>query len=178
MSQAEHGIDSQVILVTTDEELISKVEEEIEKQLLALPRKEMTEKTLINSKIILANSIDEGMKIINAYAPEHLILEVKDYHQVANQVINAGSVFLGSYTPESAGDYASGTNHTLPTNGHARAYSGVSLDSFVRKTTFQEITPKGLINLGPTVEVLAKNELLDAHKNAVSIRLKTIQEKR
>ena len=178
LSQAEHGIDSQVILVTTDEELISKVEEEIEKQLLALPRKEMTEKTLINSKIILANSIDEGMKIINAYAPEHLILEVKDYHQVANQVINAGSVFLGSYTPESAGDYASGTNHTLPTNGHARAYSGVSLDSFVRKTTFQEITPKGLINLGPTVEVLAKNELLDAHKNAVSIRLKTIQEKR
>lgn len=178
LSQAEHGIDSQVIFVTTDEELISKVEEEIEKQLLALPRKEMTEKTLINSKIILANSIDEGMQIINAYAPEHLILEVKDYHQVANQVINAGSVFLGSYTPESAGDYASGTNHTLPTNGHARAYSGVSLDSFVRKTTFQEITPSGLTLLGPVVEILAQNEILDAHKNAVSIRLKTIQEKK
>ena len=178
LSQAEHGIDSQVILVTTDEELISKVEEEIEKQLLALPRKEMTKKTLINSKIILANSIDEGMQIINAYAPEHLILEVKDYHQVANQVINSGSVFLGSYTPESAGDYASGTNHTLPTNGHARAYSGVSLDSFVRKTTFQEITPSGLTLLGPVVEILAQNEILDAHKNAVSIRLKTIQEKK
>ena len=138
----------------------------------------MTKKTLINSKIILANSIDEGMQIINAYTPEHLILEVKDYHQVANQVINSGSVFLGSYTPESAGDYASGTNHTLPTNGHARAYSGVSLDSFVRKTTFQEITPSGLTLLGPVVEILAQNEILDAHKNAVSIRLKTIQEKK
>lgn len=177
LSQAEHGIDSQVILVTTDEKLIPKVEKEIEKQLVALPRKEMTEKTLINSKIILIKSIEEGMKVINAYAPEHLILEVKDYHQVANQVINAGSVFLGSYTPESAGDYASGTNHTLPTNGHARAYSGVSLDSFVRKTTFQEITPNGLTHLGPVVEILAQNEFLDAHKNAVSIRLKTIQEK-
>lgn len=178
LSQAEHGIDSQVILVTSDEDLISKVEKEIEKQLQALPRKEMTEKTLVNSKIILTKSTEEGMEIINAYAPEHLILEVKDYNQVANQVINAGSVFLGSYTPESAGDYASGTNHTLPTNGHARAYSGVSLDSFVRKTTFQEITPSGLTHLGPIVEILAQNELLNAHKNAVSIRLKTLQEKK
>ena len=175
LSQAEHGIDSQVLLVTTHETLIQEVEEEIDKQLKNLPRRELTEKTLLNSKIILVQSIEEGMDIINSYAPEHLIVEVKNYHEVAKLVINAGSVFLGSYTPESAGDYASGTNHTLPTNGHARAYSGVSLDSFVRKTTFQEITQEGLQKLGPTIEVLAQNELLDAHKNAVTLRLKTLQ---
>lgn len=177
LSQAEHGMDSQVVLVTTDESLISKVEDEIDKQLQKLPRREMIQKTLNNSKIILAHSIEEGMAIINAYAPEHLILQVEDYYEAANQVINAGSVFLGAYTPESAGDYASGTNHTLPTNGYAKAYSGVSLDSFVKKTTFQEITPEGLRNIGPTVEVLAKNELLEAHKQAVTIRLNTLQEK-
>ena len=175
LSQAEHGIDSQVLLVTTHEALIQEVEEEIDKQLKNLPRRELTEKTLLNSKIILVQSIEEGMDIINSYAPEHLIVEVKNYHEVAKLVVNAGSVFLGSYTPESAGDYASGTNHTLPTNGHARAYSGVSLDSFVRKTTFQEITQEGLQKLGPTIEVLAQNELLDAHKNAVTLRLKTLQ---
>ena len=174
LSQAEHGIDSQVILVTTDENFIPKVEEEIKKQLEELPRRDMTQKTLENSKIILTHTIEEGMAIINAYAPEHLILEVEDYYEVANQVVNAGSVFLGSYTPESAGDYASGTNHTLPTNGYAKAYSGVSLDSYVRKTTFQEITPEGLRNIGPTVETLAKNELLEAHKQAVTIRLSTL----
>ncbi len=176
LSQAEHGIDSQVILVTTDERLIPKVENEMDRQLQNLPRREMTKKTLENSKIILTHSIEEGMDIINAYAPEHLILEVENYNEVATQVVNAGSVFLGSYTPESAGDYASGTNHTLPTNGYAKAYSGVSLDSFVRKTTFQEITPEGLRNIGPTVETLAKNELLEAHKQAVTIRLNTLQE--
>lgn len=175
LSQAEHGIDSQVLLVTTHEALIQEVEEEIDKQLKNLPRRELTEKTLLNSKIILVQSIEEGMSMINSYAPEHLIVEVKNYHEVAKLVVNAGSVFLGSYTPESAGDYASGTNHTLPTNGHARAYSGVSLDSFVRKTTFQEITQEGLQKLGPTIEVLAQNELLDAHKNAVTLRLKTLQ---
>ena len=175
LSQAEHGIDSQVLLVTTHETLIQEVEEEIDKQLKNLPRRELTEKTLLNSKIILVQSIEEGMDIINSYAPEHLIVEVKNYHEVSKLVVNAGSVFLGSYTPESAGDYASGTNHTLPTNGHARAYSGVSLDSFVRKTTFQEITQEGLQKLGPTIEVLAQNELLDAHKNAVTLRLKTLQ---
>ena len=175
LSQAEHGIDSQVLLVTTHEALIQEVEEEIDKQLKNLPRRELTEKTLLNSKIILVQSIEEGMSMINSYAPEHLIVEVKNYHEVSKLVVNAGSVFLGSYTPESAGDYASGTNHTLPTNGHARAYSGVSLDSFVRKTTFQEITQEGLQKLGPTIEVLAQNELLDAHKNAVTLRLKTLQ---
>lgn len=178
LSQAEHGIDSQVLLVTTHEALIQEVEEEIDKQLKNLPRRELTEKTLLNSKIILVQSIEEGMSMINSYAPEHLIVEVKNYHEVAKLVVNAGSVFLGSYTPESAGDYASGTNHTLPTNGHARAYSGVSLDSFVRKTTFQEITQEGLQKLGPTIEVLAQNELLDAHKNAVTLRLKTLQKKK
>lgn len=178
LSQAEHGIDSQVLLVTTHEALIQEVEEEIDKQLKNLPRRELTEKTLLNSKIILVQSIEEGMSMINSYAPEHLIVEVKNYHEVAKLVVNAGSVFLGSYTPESAGDYASGTNHTLPTNGHARAYSGVSLDSFVRKTTFQEITQEGLQKLGPTIEVLAQNELLNAHKNAVTLRLKTLQKKK
>lgn len=178
LSQAEHGIDSQVLLVTTHEALIQEVEEEIDKQLKNLPRRELTEKTLLNSKIILVQSIEEGMSMINSYAPEHLIVEVKNYHEVSKLVVNAGSVFLGSYTPESAGDYASGTNHTLPTNGHARAYSGVSLDSFVRKTTFQEITQEGLQKLGPTIEVLAQNELLDAHKNAVTLRLKTLQKKK
>lgn len=178
LSQAEHGIDSQVLLVTTHEALIQEVEEEIDKQLKNLPRRELTEKTLLNSKIILVQSIEEGMSMINSYAPEHLIVEVKNYHEVSKLVVNAGSVFLGSYTPESAGDYASGTNHTLPTNGHARAYSGVSLDSFVRKTTFQEITQEGLQKLGPTIEVLAQNELLNAHKNAVTLRLKTLQKKK
>ena len=173
LSQAEHGIDSQSILITTSEELINAVQEEVEKQLSVLPRKEITEKSLSHSKLILVSSIDEAIEMSNEYAPEHLIIETKDYMQVAERIVNAGSVFLGPYTPESAGDYASGTNHTLPTNGYAKAYSGVNLDSFTRKITFQEITREGIMNIGPTIETMAANEFLDAHKNAVTVRLKS-----
>lgn len=173
LSQAEHGVDSQSILITTSEELINAVQEEVEKQLSVLPRKEITEKSLSHSKLILVNSIDEAIEMSNEYAPEHLIIETKDYMQVAERIVNAGSVFLGPYTPESAGDYASGTNHTLPTNGYAKAYSGVNLDSFTRKITFQEITREGIMNIGPTIETMAANEFLDAHKNAVTVRLKS-----
>ena len=144
----------------------------MEKQLAVLPRKEITEKSLSHSKLILVNTIDEAIEMTNEYAPEHLIIETKDYMQVAERIVNAGSVFLGPYTPESAGDYASGTNHTLPTNGYAKAYSGVNLDSFTRKITFQEITREGIMNIGPTIETMAANEYLDAHKNAVTVRLK------
>ncbi|MBU3807915.1 MAG: histidinol dehydrogenase [Candidatus Phocaeicola faecipullorum] len=172
LSQAEHGVDSQAILITTSEDMIDKVKNEVEKQLAVLPRKEITEKSLSHSKLILVNSIDEAIEMSNEYAPEHLIIETKDYMQVAERIVNAGSVFLGPYTPESAGDYASGTNHTLPTNGYAKAYSGVNLDSFMRKITFQEITREGIMNIGPTIETMAANEILDAHKNAVSVRLK------
>ena len=173
LSQAEHGVDSQSILITTSEELINAVQEEVEKQLSVLPRKEITEKSLSHSKLILVSSIDEAIEMSNEYAPEHLIIETKDYMQVAERIVNAGSVFLGPYTPESAGDYASGTNHTLPTNGYAKAYSGVNLDSFTRKITFQEITREGIMNIGPTIETMAANEFLDAHKNAVTVRLKS-----
>ena len=173
LSQAEHGIDSQSILITTSEELINAVQEKVEKQLSVLPRKEITEKSLSHSKLILVSSIDEAIEMSNEYAPEHLIIETKDYMQVAERIVNAGSVFLGPYTPESAGDYASGTNHTLPTNGYAKAYSGVNLDSFTRKITFQEITREGIMNIGPTIETMAANEFLDAHKNAVTVRLKS-----
>ena len=172
LSQAEHGVDSQAILFTTSEKLIDAVKEEVEKQLAVLPRKEITEKSLSHSKLILVKSIDEAIEMTNEYAPEHLIIETKNYMQVAERIVNAGSVFLGSYTPESAGDYASGTNHTLPTNGYAKAYSGVNLDSFMRKITFQEITREGIMNIGPTIETMAANEYLDAHKNAVAVRLK------
>ncbi|MGN1216339.1 MAG: histidinol dehydrogenase [Phocaeicola sp.] len=173
LSQAEHGVDSQSILITTSEELINAVQEEVEKQLSVLPRKEITEKSLSHSKLILVSSIDEAIEMSNEYAPEHLIIETKDYMQVAERIVNAGSVFLGPYTPESAGDYASGTNHTLPTNGYAKAYSGVNLDSFTRKITFQEITREGIMNIGPTIETMAANEFLDAHKNAITVRLKS-----
>ena len=173
LSQAEHGVDSQSILITTSEQLINAVQEEVEKQLAVLPRKEITEKSLSHSKLILVNTIDEAIDMSNEYAPEHLIIETKDYMQVAERIVNAGSVFLGPYTPESAGDYASGTNHTLPTNGYAKAYSGVNLDSFTRKITFQEITREGIMNIGPTIETMAANEFLDAHKNAVTVRLKS-----
>ena len=172
LSQAEHGVDSQSILITTSEQLINAVKKEVEKQLAVLPRKEITEKSLSHSKLILVNTIDEAIEMTNEYAPEHLIIETKDYMQVAERIVNAGSVFLGPYTPESAGDYASGTNHTLPTNGYAKAYSGVNLDSFTRKITFQEITREGIMNIGPTIETMAANEYLDAHKNAVTVRLK------
>lgn len=173
LSQAEHGVDSQSILITTSEELINAVQEEVGKQLSVLPRKEITEKSLSHSKLILVSSIDEAIEMSNEYAPEHLIIETKDYMHVAERIVNAGSVFLGPYTPESAGDYASGTNHTLPTNGYAKAYSGVNLDSFTRKITFQEITREGIMNIGPTIETMAANEFLDAHKNAVTVRLKS-----
>ena len=171
LSQAEHGVDSQVILVTTSSDLLDQVQKEVERQLELLPRKQIAMKSLESSKLILVKDMDEGVAMVNEYAPEHLIIETKDYMQLAERVVNAGSVFLGSYSPESAGDYASGTNHTLPTNGYAKAYSGVSLDSFIRKITFQEVTPEGIATIGPAIEVLAANESLDAHKNAVSLRL-------
>lgn len=174
LSQAEHGVDSQAILITTNEALIGKVEEEVARQLAKLPRKEIAARSLENSKLILVKDMDEAMEMTNDYAPEHLIIETKNYMELAARVVNAGSVFLGSLTPESAGDYASGTNHTLPTNGYAKAYSGVSLDSFIRKITFQEITPEGIATIGPAIELMAANEQLDAHKNAVSVRLGSI----
>jgi histidinol dehydrogenase len=171
LSQAEHGVDSQVILITTSVELQQAVKVEVERQLALLPRKEIAEKSLANSKLIVVDSMEEAIELTNAYAPEHLIIETEDYLSVAERIVNVGSVFLGSLTPESAGDYASGTNHTLPTNGYAKAYSGVSLDSFIRKITFQEIKPEGLNIIGPAIELMAANEQLDAHKNAVSVRL-------
>lgn len=173
LSQAEHGIDSQVLLVSTSEELIKQVEQEVERQLDVLPRKEIAAKALENSRLILVHSMEEAMDMTNMYAPEHLIIEAKDYETLAEQVWNAGSVFLGSFSPESAGDYASGTNHTLPTKGYAKAYSGVNLDAFIRKITFQEITKDGLRTIGPAIETMASHEGLDAHRNAVTIRLKT-----
>ena len=171
LSQAEHGVDSQAILITTSVELQQAVKVEVERQLALLPRKEIAEKSLANSKLIVVDSMEEAIELTNAYAPEHLIIETEDYLSVAERIVNVGSVFLGSLTPESAGDYASGTNHTLPTNGYAKAYSGVSLDSFIRKITFQEIKPEGLNIIGPAIELMAANEQLDAHKNAVSVRL-------
>lgn len=175
LSQAEHGVDSQAILITTSESLQQAVKAEVERQLELLPRKEIASKSLANSKLILVRSLDEAIELTNAYAPEHLIIETADYLSVAERVVNAGSVFLGHLSPESAGDYASGTNHTLPTNGYAKAYSGVSLDSFIRKITFQEIQPEGIRHIGPAIEVMAANEHLDAHKNAITVRLKALQ---
>jgi histidinol dehydrogenase len=175
LSQAEHGVDSQVVLITTSEKLMEEVEYEVQHQLSRLPRWEIAEKALANSKLILVKDMEEAIAMTNEYAPEHLIIETKDYMELAEKVVNAGSVFLGPLTPESAGDYASGTNHTLPTNGYAKAYSGVSLDSFIRKITFQEITREGIQNVGPAIEVMAANEQLDAHKNAVTVRLKSIK---
>lgn len=175
LSQAEHGVDSQVVLVTTSEKLLEEVEYEVQHQLSRLPRWEIAEKSLANSKLILVKDMEEAIELTNEYAPEHLIIETKDYMELAEKVVNAGSVFLGAYTPESAGDYASGTNHTLPTNGYAKAYSGVSLDSFIRKITFQEINREGIQNIGPAIEVMAANEHLDAHKNAVSVRLNSLK---
>lgn len=174
LSQAEHGADSQSILLTTAPSIVTAVQEAITKQLAALPRRELTEKSLIHSRIILLATDDEMIEFTNRYAPEHLIIQTNNYALLAKRVENAGSVFMGPYTPESAGDYASGTNHTLPTNGYAKAYSGVNLDSFIKKITFQEITSEGIKNLGNTIEIMAQNEQLDAHRNAVTIRLKTL----
>lgn len=174
LSQAEHGIDSQAVLVTTSAELKNDVEKEIQRQLNLLPRKEIAEQALQWSRLVMVDTIDEAMELINEYAPEHLILAVRNYMEVADKVVNAGSVFLGNYSCESAGDYASGTNHTLPTSGYAKAYSGVSLDSFCRKITFQELTAEGIRNIGPTVATMAGNEMLDAHKNAMVLRMEEI----
>ena len=174
LSQAEHGVDSQAVLITTSEKLQDDVMKEVERQLAELLRREIAEKSLANSKLILVKDMDEALELTNEYAPEHLIVETENYREIAERVINAGSVFLGSFSPESAGDYASGTNHTLPTNGYAKAYSGVSLDSFIRKITFQEIRPEGMKAIGPAIEIMAANEQLDAHKNAVSVRLRDI----
>lgn len=174
LSQAEHGVDSQSLLVTTSESLIEKVSKEVDKQLSKLPRKEIASKSLENSKLILVGNMAEAIELTNEYAPEHLIIQTEDYMDIASKIVNAGSVFLGPFTPESAGDYASGTNHTLPTNGYAKAYSGVNLDSFVRKITFQEITRQGIESIGPAIEIMAATEELDAHKEAVTIRLNEI----
>lgn len=172
LSQAEHGRDSQVILFTTHKETIEKVQNAVKKQLKKLSRKDIAKASLGNSRIFLLGNREDALKMINKYAPEHLILSCKKEEEVAEKVINAGSVFLGNYSPESAGDYASGTNHTLPTNGYARAYSGVSLDSFVKKITFQKLSKKGLQNIGDIVEEMAAAEGLEAHRNAVAIRNK------
>jgi len=175
LSQAEHGIDSQVILITTSESLAKQVMQEFDSQAALLPRKEIVSKSLQNSKIIIVKDIEEAINATNEYAPEHLIISTKNYRKIAEQITNAGSIFLGHLTPESAGDYASGTNHTLPTNGYAKAYSGVNLDSFRKKMTFQEITMEGLKKIGPAIEIMAEAELLSAHKNAVSVRLKSLK---
>ncbi len=172
LSQAEHGTDSQVLLVTTCEELIPRVQDEVEQQLSRLPRKDIATQAIEHSKIILVRDRDEMMRMTNQYAPEHLIIETEYYNELAERVVNAGSVFLGHLTPESAGDYASGTNHTLPTNGYAVAYNGVNLDSYQRKVTFQELTPEGIDTIGRAVELMAASEQLDAHRNAMTLRIR------
>ncbi len=174
LSQAEHGVDSQAVMITTSEPMLSAVAAEVERQLALLPRKDIAEKSLEHSLLLLVSDREAMLNMVNRYAPEHLILAVDDYMEFAERVVNAGSVFLGNYSCESAGDYASGTNHTLPTNGYATAYSGVSLDSFIRKITFQELTPEGVRNIGPAVESMAANEQLDAHKNAMTVRLESL----
>ena len=174
LSQAEHGVDSQVILITNSEALAERVNEEVDRQLALLPRKEIADKSLEYSKLIIVKDMDEVLEMTNEYAPEHLILAIKDYTSFADRVVNAGSVFLGNYSCESAGDYASGTNHTLPTSGYAKAYSGVNLDSFCRKITFQELTAEGIRSIGPAVERMAAAEQLDAHKNAMTVRLQSL----
>jgi histidinol dehydrogenase len=172
LSQAEHGPDSQVILITTEEQLISEVIKVMGKQLAALPRSETAAKALGNSRAILVKDVEEMLGLINFYAPEHLIIATKDAAALAERITNAGSVFIGNYSPESAGDYASGTNHTLPTNGWAKSFSGIGLDSFCKKITFQEITKEGIKRLGPVIEEMAQAEQLFAHKNAATLRMK------
>lgn len=171
LSQAEHGADSQAVLITTSERLLNEVIACIDRQTEALERKEFIRKSLDNSKMILVGSLEEAMELSNIYAPEHLIIATENYEELEGKVINAGSVFLGRYACESAGDYASGTNHTLPTHGYAVAYNGVNLDSYNRKITFQHITPEGIANIGHAVEILAENEQLDAHRNAMTVRI-------
>ena len=175
LSQAEHGTDSQVILVSTSQNLINKVSEEVGKQLEVLPRKAIAEKSIANSKLIYVENDAIALELINEYGPEHFIICSKNDHFYIENITNAGSVFIGDYTPESAGDYASGTNHTLPTNGFCKAYSGVNLDSFSKSMTFQKISKEGILNIGETIELMAEAEGLQAHKNAVSIRLKDLK---
>ncbi len=174
LSQAEHGADSQVVLLTNDRELVGEVKKQLTIQIENIPRKKLAEKSLDNSMIIIMEDRSQIIPLINAYAPEHLIISTVDSYEIAEQVVNSGSVFLGNYTPESAGDYASGTNHTLPTNGWAKSYSGVNLDSFMKKITFQKISENGLKTIGPVIETMAASEQLEAHKNAVTIRLNDI----
>jgi histidinol dehydrogenase len=174
LSQAEHGIDSQVLLISTSEELIANVQKETEAQLAVLPRKDIAAKALENSTFVLVANKDEAMELSNAYAPEHLIISTSDYEALAEKVVNAGSVFLGKYACESAGDYASGTNHTLPTHGYALAYNGVNLDSYNRKVTFQHLNKEGIRSIGPAVVCMAENEELEAHANAMRVRLQSL----
>ncbi len=175
LSQAEHGVDSQVILITDSEDIINKVAEETERQLALLPRRDIASKSLENSKLILVDNLNEAMQLSNIYAPEHLIIQTENYADLALKVVNAGSVFLGKYACESAGDYASGTNHTLPTHGYATAYSGVNLDSYCRKITFQHLSEDGVRNIGKAVELMAEAEGLHAHRNAMTVRLKKLK---
>ena len=175
LSQAEHGADSQVFLITTSNKFIDEVQKELDKQLEALPRKEIAQKALENSMLVLVSDIREAIDLSNTYAPEHLVIQTEDYEDVASKVVNAGSVFLGQYACESAGDYASGTNHTLPTHGYATTYNGVNLDSYCRKVTFQHLTEEGVRQIGHAVELMAEAEQLDAHKNAMTVRLKAVK---
>ena len=177
LSQAEHGADSQVLLIANAIAIVEAVQKELEQQCAVLTRKDIAEKALKNSRAIVLNNSEDAIAFINEYAPEHLILSIENAAQMADKIINAGSIFIGNYSPESVGDYASGTNHTLPTNGFAKAYSGVSMDSFVKKITFQQITERGLTNIAPTVIEMAEAEGLQAHSNAVAIRLKWLDSK-
>ena len=175
LSQAEHGIDSQVFLITTSNKLIDEVQKEVSRQLNSLPRKEIAQQALLNSVLVLVCDIREAIELSNTYAPEHLVIQTEDYEKVASRIVNAGSVFLGKYACESAGDYASGTNHTLPTHGYATAYNGVNLDSYCRKITFQHLTEEGIRNIGHAVELMAEAEQLDAHKNAMTVRINSLK---
>ncbi len=175
LSQAEHGTDSQVLLVSTNQFIVDEILKEVDEQLTVLPRKDIASQALKNSQAIIVENIAAAIELVNEYAAEHLIVACNNADEIADKIVNAGSIFLGNYSPESVGDYASGTNHTLPTNGFAKAYSGVSVDSFVKKITYQKITPDGLKNIGNAVEIMAAAEGLDAHKRAVSVRLKTIE---
>ena len=177
LSQAEHGTDSQAVMFTDSEKLANEVSREVERQLSLLPRKDIAAQSLQHSKIIVVKDLEEVIDITNEYAPEHLILAMRDYHKIAERVVNAGSVFLGNFSCESAGDYASGTNHTLPTSGYAKAYSGVNLDAFCKKITFQELTAEGVRNIGHAIELMAGAEQLDAHKNAMTVRLNSLKTK-
>ena len=176
LSQAEHGPDSQVVLITTSEKALTGVQQEVTAQLESLPRKSIASQALDNSKLVLVHDDDEAMDMANLYAPEHLIIQTDNYAELAERVVNAGSVFLGRYACESAGDYASGTNHTLPTNGYATSYSGVNLDSYFRKITFQHISSRGIANIGPAVAEMAAAESLDGHKNAMTLRMKSLSD--